>query len=242
MKKEILMINIKRLFFITIFFSWFFMPKSLMAQKINQFDNNNKRTGVWKKYYPNKRIRYVGEFENGKEIGVFKFYDVTTSDYPVIVKTYFEESDSIFVQFFSVKGKIQSEGIMNERKREGKWQYYFENGEVLSEEHYVNGKLNGESITYYPDGKIAEFSTYENGLKSGVNSKYSNAGILIEEVTFEHGSENGLAKYFDLEGNLKEKGTYNDGKRIGNWDYYIDGEVASDKDKKEARSKYKREN
>ena len=212
------------------------------AQKINQFNANKKRTGVWKKYYSNKRIRYVGEFENGKEVGVFKFYDITTSDHPIIIKSYFEDSDSLFVQFFSLKGKLQSEGVMNDRNRVGKWQYYFIDGEVLSEKNYENGKLEGDAITYYPDGKVAEFTSYENGLKSGVNSKYSSEGILIEEVTFKNGRENGLAKYFDLEGNLKEKGSYKNGNRIGNWDYYIDGEIASDKEKKEAREKYTKEN
>ena len=36
----------------------------MKAQKINQFDKNKKRTGIWKKYYSNKRIRYVGRFLN----------------------------------------------------------------------------------------------------------------------------------------------------------------------------------
>ena len=53
---------------------------SLEAQeKINQLDQNGKRTGIWKKFYPNQRIRYEGQFENGKEIGIFKFYNAASS-------------------------------------------------------------------------------------------------------------------------------------------------------------------
>ena len=94
------MINIKRLFFVLAFFACFFTSKNANAQKTNQFNKNKKRTGVWKKYYPNKRIRYVGEFKNGKEVGVFKFYDISTSSHPVIIKTFSKESDSVFVQFY----------------------------------------------------------------------------------------------------------------------------------------------
>ena len=64
------MINIKRLIFISLFFSVFFGNNIVFAQKTNQFDANKKRTGVWKKYYKNKRIRYSGEFKDGKEIGI----------------------------------------------------------------------------------------------------------------------------------------------------------------------------
>ena len=106
------MINIKRLLFVSTLLSCFFITSHLNAQKINQFDKNKKRTGVWKKYYPNKRIRYTGQFKNGKEVGVFKFYDITTSEFPTILKTFSENSDSVFVQFFTRKGTLESKGYL----------------------------------------------------------------------------------------------------------------------------------
>jgi len=236
------MLRTKKLLFISLFLSCFIFSSPLNAQKLNQFDKNKKRTGVWKKFHTNKNIRYEGAFANGKEIGVFKFYDIRSSEFPIIVKSYFENSDSLTVQFYSIKGVLQSKGVMKQRNRIGKWTYFFPDGKIISEENYLKGKLEGKSVTYYNDGKVAEISFFKNGLKSGVNKKFSNLEILIEEVTFENGKENGLAKYFDLEGNLKEKGIYKDGRRIGEWDYYIDGELASDKQKKEERNSYKKEN
>ena len=234
------MINIKRLFFVFSFFTCFFISNTTQAQKINQFNSNKKRTGVWKKYYPNKRIRYVGTFKNGKEVGVFKFYDITTSEHPVILKTFFETNDSVFVQFFNTKGKLQSEGVLDGKKRVGGWQYYFPNGEIMSEENYKNGKLDGELLNYYPNGQVTEFTEYKNGLKNGVSRKYSSKGILIEEVFYKNGKPNGLAKYFELNGDLKETGHYKDGKRIGKWEFYLDGEIATEKDKKNNKSTYSR--
>lgn len=230
------MINIKRLFFLFAFFTCFFSGKIGYAQKINQFNENKKRTGVWRKYYPNKRIRYTGQFENGKEVGVFKFYDITDSENPVIIKTYFEDSDSLFVQFYSLKGSLKTEGIFNGRKRVGNWKYFYPDGTLMSEENYKEGKLHGEQIVYYPDGQITEFSEYKDGLLDGVSSRYSSKGILIEEITYKNGKPNGLAKYFELNGNLKETGVYEDGKRVGKWEYYMDGEIAIDKEKEKKKT------
>ncbi|WP_435415196.1 toxin-antitoxin system YwqK family antitoxin [Polaribacter aestuariivivens] len=231
------MINIKRLFFVFAFFTCYFTSENCNAQKINQFNENKKRTGVWKKYYPNKRIRYTGQFENGKEVGVFKFYDITNSDHPVIVKTFFEDSDSLFVQFYTLKGKIKTEGVLNKRARVGNWKYFYPDGTLMSEENYNNqGELHGEQLVYYPDGQVTEFAIYENGLLHGVRSKYASNGTLIEEVEFKFGKENGVAKYFELNGNLKETGTYKDGKRVGKWEFYLDGEIAPENEKNKKKT------
>ena len=213
------------------------------AQKINKFDKNKKRTGVWKKYHPNKRIRYTGQFREGKEVGVFKFYDITTSEKPVIIKTFYKDSDSLLVEFYTLKGKIKTTGVLNKRKRVGHWKYFYPNGILMSEENYTNGALHGEQFVYYPNGKVTKFSQYKLGLLDGISSKYSSKGILIEEITYKNNKPNGLAKYFELNGNLKETGFYKDGKREGKWEYYLDGEIASEKDKKKTNAyKLKKDN
>lgn len=224
------MIPMKRLLFVFAFFTCFFISEVVIAQNVNQFDDNKQRTGVWEKKYPNNKIRYSGAFENGKEIGVFKFYNNSSSQYPVIIKTYSKKNDSVLVQFFTLKGKLQSKGYFFNKNRIGHWTYYFKDGEKMSKEFYKEGKLEGELINYYPNGKATEISLYKNGLKDGASKKYSSEGILIEEVTFKNGKTNGVAKYFELDGNLKEIGSYLNGKRIGKWEYYLDGEVASDED------------
>ncbi|WP_299061145.1 toxin-antitoxin system YwqK family antitoxin [uncultured Polaribacter sp.] len=226
------MINIKRLFFVFAFLTCFFSSTYINAQKINQFDENNKRTGIWQKEYPNKSIRYKGQFLNGKEVGVFKFYDQSSSKQPTTVKTFYKDSDSLFVQFYTIKGKIASEGMMKGRERVGKWKYFYPKGTLMSEENYKNGKLNGEQFIYYENGKITESAYYKNGLKDGIIRKFSKDGILLEEMTFLNGKANGVSKYFELNGKLKESGSYKDGKRVGKWLFYKDGKVVADKEQK----------
>ena len=222
------MLHIKKIGFLLLFFACFFASKDFSAQKINQFNANKQRTGVWKKYHPNKRIRYTGQFENGREVGVFKFYDISDSRNPTIIKTFSETSDSVSVAFYSLNGSLKSKGFFIGKKRVGEWNYYFADGKLMSKEFYSDGKLEGELINYYPNGKPAEITAYTNGLKNGLSKKYSSDGVLIEEVQFKNGKPNGLAKYFELTGDLKEKGMYKDGKRIGKWEYYMDGEIAPD--------------
>jgi len=234
------MIHIKGLFFVFTFFACFFMNETIIAQKINQFDDNKQRTGVWEKKYANNKIRYSGAFRNGKEIGVFKFYDISSSQFPVIIKTYSNESSSVLVQFYSLKGKLQSKGYFINKDRIGAWIYYFKDGKKMSEEFYKEGKLEGQLVNYYPNGKATEISFYKNGLKDGTSQKFSSKGILIEEVTFKNGTLNGIAKYFELNGSLKETGSYLKGKRTGKWEYYLDGEVAPDENIKKKKAAFTR--
>lgn len=235
------MLRIKKLGFILIFFVFYFVAENSNSQSINKFNATNQRTGIWKKYYSNNRIRYVGQFENGKEVGVFKFYDMSSSNHPVIIKTFFKDSDSLFVQFYSLDGIINTEGIIRGRKRVGNWKYFYKNGTVMSEENYINGSLNGEQVIFYPDGQVTESTLYKEGLLDGFTSKFSSKGVLIEKVCYKEGEPNGLAKYFELNGNLKETGYYKEGKRVGEWEYYMDGEIVTDDEKKKNKATFTKE-
>ena len=207
---------------------------TIKAQKINQLNEYNKRTGVWKKYHSNNRIRYIGTFVNGKEVGTFKYYDITTSKHPTIIKDFSTNSDSAKVRYYNLNGKLRTFGSMFGRKRVGKWTYYFPNGNLFSEEFYENGKLEGELKNYYENGKVLEITQYENGMKNGFSKKFSDQGILIEEVHYLNDVLHGKGKYFELNGNLKEEGIYKNGLRHGQWQFYIEGKISTEKEKKKA--------
>ncbi len=230
-----MMINIKRLFFVCILFTLFLSGNKVVAQKYNQFDQNKKRTGAWEKYYSNKRIKYSGQFEDGKEIGTFKFYNIKYSTYPEAIKIFKKDSDSVSVTYLYDNGITRVTGAFVGRKRVGKWMYYYKKETIFSEEFYVDGKLEGKVTIYFKtNGKKAEESEYKKGLLHGASKKYSDKEVLIEEVLYENGLANGLAKYYELSGNVKERGVYKDGKRVGKWEFYLDGEIVSDKVRKES--------
>ncbi|MBL4606164.1 MAG: toxin-antitoxin system YwqK family antitoxin [Flavobacteriaceae bacterium] len=223
----------KRLVSLSLLFFVLFGFSSTKAQRINQFDKNKKRTGVWKKYHSNKRVRYVGKFNNGKEVGTFRYYDITTSKFPTIIKEFSATSDSAFVRYFTLNGKLRTKGTMVGKKRVGKWIYYFPKGKLFPEEFYVDGKLEGELKNYYENGKTLEITQYSNGMKNGFSKKHSDKGVLIEEVHYKNDVLDGEGKYYELNGDLKEEGIYRNGKRYGKWQFYIEGKKATQKQKRQ---------
>lgn len=232
------MLNIKRIFSTVLLLSVFFMV-SIEAQKLNKLDANGKRTGVWKKNYDNGKIRYSGAFKDGKEVGVFKFYNITSSTIPTIVKTFVKDTAS--VKFYNELGTLKSKGKMIGKNRIGKWIYYFSNGKTFSEEEYKDGKLDGTLKNYYPNGNITQETSYKDGKKNGVSKTFTDSAILIEDVFYVNGKLEGEGKYYDLKGGIKEKGIYKNGKRVGKWEFYMDGEIV-DKRKKEKLSDLKNGN
>ena len=217
----------KRLLFKNLlFFLILFVSGTAMAQeKINQLDAQGRRTGVWKKYYDNSNIRYEGQFSAGKEIGVFNFYSELNTTHPILVKFFSEGSDIAKVRYFYDDGNLQSEGMMNGINRIGKWTYYNTDGKtIVSEENYENGLLNGISITYFSEGKKAQTATFKNGELHGNFLRYSSEGIILDDLQYENGKLHGPAKYYNVAGKLVRKGNYENDLKVGNWEYFENGE------------------
>lgn len=207
---------------------------TVAQEKINQLDEQGRRTGVWKKYYDNKNLRYEGQFEAGKEIGVFNYYAELNPKHPILVKTHTEDSDIAKVSYFYEGGILQSEGAMNGKNRIGKWIYYNSDGKtIISEENYENGLLHGTATTYFAPGKITEVLTFKNGLLHGNVLRYSSEGILLDDLQYENDKLHGPAKYYNVAGKLIRKGNYENDLKTGNWEYFENGESIPAKKVKE---------
>lgn len=192
---------------------------SLAQDRINQLNSRGERHGLWEKRYENGNLRYTGNFQNGQEVGEFKYYTENNPKYPSIVMR-FDNRDIVTVSFYSDAGVLESTGTMQERRRIGKWVYYGKDGTtVISVEHYKNGELNGDVITYYPSGQPTEMYPYKEGKIHGVVKRYTDEGILLDEVRYEKGKRNGLAKYFNTKGELLYSGFYENDLKVGNWEY-----------------------
>lgn len=216
---------------ITFIFSMLFIVGAAFSQEINQTNGSGERVGIWKKYYKNNRIRYEGQFENGKEVGEFKFYSAEDSKYPIAIKTFNANSDSVQVKFFTVKGLLESEGEMIGKERTGKWLYYHKDGKnKMIEENYKNGELYGEYKIFYANGRLTKLAHYKDGLLEGNSKKYSQEGILIEDLNYTKNVLNGPAAFYEMNGSLKQKGVYEDDLKVGIWEFYTDGKLSKTKE------------
>ncbi len=200
--------------------------------QVNQFDTNGKRHGKWMKKFKNGNLRYQGEFNHGKEIGIFKYYSLKSKNNPSIIKTFNENDHIALVKFFKPNGKLMSEGKMDNKKRIGKWVYYQNDGKtILQEENYVNGKLDGEYKTYFENNKPTIIAHYKNGLLDGSYKRYEYKGFIYQDLTYKNGVLNGLCTYYDrLTGKISKKGSYINDKKTGLWELYFDGEFVDTRD------------
>ncbi len=217
-----------------------------LSQEINQLDSDSLRHGIWKKNFSGtKSIRYEGQFEHGKEVGLFKFYKYVDEQSVLTATKKFNDSNNIAeVRFYSSKGKLISEGNMNGKIYIGSWKYYHKNSDNLMRmEQYDNEGLQQEELlVYYDNGNLAEKSNFKNGKLEGKSILYSEKGIKIKEFIYRDKVLDGPSKYYSNKGLLIIEGNYRNGKKHGIWKYYEDGKLTNEKDfTRRSKNPYKKQ-
>ena len=198
--------------------------------EINQLDSQGKRHGIWKKNFEDsEQVRYEGEFNHGKEKGVFKFYCEDCGTTAIMTKSYNENDAISEVKYFSKKGNLISEGQMKGKVRIGLWIYYHNRTkDVMTKENYNNGELDGTKLTYYKNNVLAEELIYKNGIKEGQNIYYSPTGKMLKDLYYVNDELHGEATYYDALGNIVLEGAYKNGKKNGVWKTYENGEFVKE--------------
>lgn len=138
--------------------------------------SDNRKDGLWKRYWPSGKRRSEVNYLAGKPIGEYKLYyengkleehsNWTNSKNTGELKRYYANGNPQQHFIFADNGK-----------RNGLQKYYHENGKIAMEVNIVNGNESGLLRRYNPDGTLAEEKTFENGVvKAGTSKKY-------EEIT-----------------------------------------------------------
>ena len=195
------------------------MTSSLFSQEYNKLDSNGKKHGIWKGIYEqSQRPRYEGNFNEGKEVGMFKFFDDTKAGTVIATREFNLKNNSCYTIFYNQKNNKVSEGNVVNKKFEGEWKYYHENSpSLMTIEFYSDGKLEGVRKVFFASGKIAEETTYSSGIKNGSSKKYTETGIVLEESTFVSGQYDGLALFKSSDGQIVAKGMFKTGKKVDVW-------------------------
>lgn len=206
---------------------------SVSAQTINQLDENGKQHGVWKKNFEGTNIlRFEGQFNHGKEIRLFKFYqNINNKAVLAATREFLEPGTKANVKFFASTGKLISEGHMNGKIYVGEWKYYQKDSDkLLVLEHFdTSGNLTGERFIYYNTGQVSQKDNYKNGKLDGTSVLYSEGNVIIQEYTYVNGELHGLSKSYDLKGQLVTEGFYKNDQKDGLWKYYENGKLSEEK-------------
>jgi len=128
----------------------FFVCVMGWSQDINQFDAEGKRHGVWKKNFEGTdQLRYEGELDHGKEMGLFKFYILVKKKSVLSATKLFKaKDDRDEMKFLKARGKTISEGKMVGKTYVGKGRYYHKNSDkkMKIETYDDNGLQQGERL------------------------------------------------------------------------------------------------
>lgn len=204
------------------------------AQKNNQMDADGNRHGIWKKNFDNtQQVRYEGEFNHGKEIGLFKFYKLVKKKSVLsATKLFNANDDSAEVKFLTSRGKSISDGKMVGKTYVGKWVYYHKNSDkIMTAETYDDkGVLQGERLVYYDNDQLAEKTTYIDGKIEGLSEVYSLKGVVLKMFIYENNELHGVSKAFNGKGELLSEGQFKRGKKTGVWKFYENNKLIEQKD------------
>tara|TARA_B100001109_G_C18864333_1_gene476052 strand:- start:8099 stop:8926 length:828 start_codon:yes stop_codon:yes gene_type:complete len=210
-------------------FILFTLQLSLFAQDStavnwNQLDENGLKVGKWQANYQSGSRRYVGQFENGKPFGVFKYY-FPSGELQTVLEYFDREGRQAFATLYYHTGEKMAEGWYLDQKKDSTWKTFGANETILSEGAYYQGEKYGLWKTYYPNGVLAEELYFQNDYEHGPMKTYFDNGKLKQEANFENGFLNGLSIQYDPQGKKIIKGIYYKGARDKNWVYYKDLEV-----------------
>lgn len=158
-------------------------------------EENEYKTGLWKFYYDNGKIKSKGEYDEGKMKGRWNFYDYD--------------------------GNVSEEGDYKKGERTGLWKTY-EQKTLTSEGKYDDGREDGNWKYYYSNGVLSAEGTFKNGLKTGTWKFYYSLNVIESQGTYEKNERTGIWVSNYPDGKKASTVDYNSGKRIV---YYKDGSV-----------------
>ena len=205
-----------------------FQFQLMLAQNdFNNPDNNGKKNGLWKGFYPDsKRLRFEGNFEHGTETGIFRFFDNSDANTLIATRTFTKNRTVATNVFFDSKGNIMSQGSTLNKLNEGIWTYFHSaSKDIKMIENYHNGKLSGVKKVFYKKNILAEESRYINDVKNGLSKIYTDKGIIMEEAYFKNGIYEGLAIFREPSGKIASKGYFVDGGKKGKWQFFENGKL-----------------
>lgn len=228
---------------IPILLFYFLSGFSVFSQSdFNQLNAKGQKHGLWKGYYEDtKNLKYEGTFENGKEVGVFTFYDNTKTKRVVATREFDPKDNTAYTIFYKGKFKV-SEGKVVNKLYEGEWKYYhLDMDQIMTLEYYKKGKLDGIRKVFYKSGEIAEEANYKDGKREGVYKKYAENGVVMEELNYKNDLFHGPVIYREAEGKVSITGQYKNGLSVGEWNYYENGKLVRTEKKELFRSKRPKE-
>lgn len=144
----------------------------------------NKRTGLWKKYFPSGKIRSEITYKRNIPNGKYKLYYASGQ---VEEQGHWKNSRNIkdFKRFHQ-NGKVSQEFTFADNgKRNGEQRYYHENGQLELQVNIIEGKEQGKMVRFYANGDVKEEKVFNNGIVDEASIKKfepKKPEVVVEET------------------------------------------------------------
>ncbi len=197
---------------------------------------NSKRTGPWRRYWPNGKMMSEINYRLGRALGTYKTYypdgkveEQGTWD--------LDRNTGIFRRWHP-NGQLAQDFVFNDNGiRDGVQKYYHENGQLEVEVNIAEGKEDGMLKRYFANGDLQQVAQFNGGVINAANSKYirpvqkvetpkpdatakpapeRKAEEVTNAVVFR---ENGFNTLYDRQLRLSQQGEFKTGK-LWNGKYY----------------------
>lgn len=207
-----------------IFFIALAINLSLAAQ--NALDENGLKTGPWKVFHENDKIKYEATFDKGKPVGLMKRYG---TDGSITASLYFyKNNDRCLVKMYSSAGTVEAEGIYDAKVKDSVWNYYGVDEGLRMTEEYKMGKLDGSTRSFYPSGNLSMTVHYNDGQKNGTWARFFDGGDTMMVSTYINDQLYGGFRTYFPDGKLQADGKYYKDLKDGDWSYFNeDGELVT---------------
>jgi len=117
--------------------------------------------------------------------------------------------------------KVMEKGSYLDDKREGVWEWYYENGQLNRKGSYIYGKMDGFWEEYYENGQLNWKGSYKNEKPvDGIYTEYHQNGQLKCKGSYLNGKRDDVWEFYYENGKLEEKGSFLNGNLNGVWEYY----------------------
>lgn len=148
------------------------LPEYKPEQKVEEGKyQDNRKDGLWVKYFPNEIIQSEITFSNNRPNGEYKiYYDNGQLQEQGVWKN--NRNTGAFKRYHD-NGQPQQEFVFNETgKRDGVQKYFHENGQLMIVGEIKEGKEIGEFKEFYPNGDLKSVKVFEEaGVLNAEKSK-----------------------------------------------------------------------
>lgn len=133
--------------------------------------NNGKRTGLWKRFWPNGKLMSEINYRMGRPVGPYTTYypDGKTEEQG---NWDLDRNTGRFKRWHP-NGQLAQDFLFNDYGiRDGVQKYYHENGQLEVEVAVKEGKEDGTLKRYYANGDLQQVAQFSGGVINEANSKY----------------------------------------------------------------------